>query len=155
MTSKDLIYRQQAIDEFNCCELTPDGGIDANHAIDVLKQLPSAQPETHDKHTETHACDLISRQAAIDAIDNANDGLAKDDYTYGVQSGMEKAKYVIEELSSAEPQRKKGQWILVSDGYTDCVKCDKCGEVFDVEKNFCPNCGADMRGEQDETNVIT
>jgi len=41
----DAISRQQAIDEFNCCELTPDGGIDANHAIDVLKQLPSAQPE--------------------------------------------------------------------------------------------------------------
>lgn len=41
----DAISRQQAIDEFNCCELTPDGGIDANHAIDVLKQLPSAQQE--------------------------------------------------------------------------------------------------------------
>ena len=27
-----------------------------------------AQPETHDKRTETHACDLISRQAAIDAL---------------------------------------------------------------------------------------
>ena len=30
--------------------------------------MPSAQPETHDKHTETHACDCIERQAAIDAI---------------------------------------------------------------------------------------
>jgi len=27
----------------------------------------SAQPETHEERTETHACDLISRQAAIDA----------------------------------------------------------------------------------------
>ena len=25
-------------------------------------------PETHDKRTETHACDLIDRQAAIDAL---------------------------------------------------------------------------------------
>jgi hypothetical protein len=49
--------------------------------------------------------DLIYRQAAIDAIDNANDGLVKDDYTYGVQSGMEKAKYVIEELPSAQQER--------------------------------------------------
>ena len=41
----DLISRQSAIEEFSCCELTPDGGIDANYAIDFLKQLPSAQPE--------------------------------------------------------------------------------------------------------------
>ena len=41
----DLIYREDAITEFSCCELTPDGGIDANYAIDFLKQMPSAQPE--------------------------------------------------------------------------------------------------------------
>ena len=37
-------------------------------AFDELMQRAYAQPETHDKRTETHACDLISRQAAIDAI---------------------------------------------------------------------------------------
>lgn len=32
----------------------------------MLKEdLPSAQPETHEKRTETHACDCISRQYAI------------------------------------------------------------------------------------------
>lgn len=41
----DTISRAAAIAEFSCCELTPDGGIDANYAIDFLKQLPSAQPE--------------------------------------------------------------------------------------------------------------
>ena len=41
----DLISRQAAIAEFNCCELTPDGGIDANDAIDILERLPSAQPD--------------------------------------------------------------------------------------------------------------
>ena len=30
----------------------------------------SEQPETHEKRTETHACDCISRQAAIDAVDS-------------------------------------------------------------------------------------
>ena len=42
---QDLISRQAAITEFSCCELTPDGGIDANDAIDILERLPSAQPE--------------------------------------------------------------------------------------------------------------
>lgn len=35
-----------------------------------LRELPSAQPETHEKRTETHACDCISRKAAIDAVDS-------------------------------------------------------------------------------------
>jgi len=41
----DLIYRQAAIAEFSCCELTPDGGIDVNYAIDFLEGMPSAQAE--------------------------------------------------------------------------------------------------------------
>jgi len=45
----DLISRQAVIAEFNCCELTPDGGIDANDAIDILERLPSAQPVRHGK----------------------------------------------------------------------------------------------------------
>lgn len=44
-TDGDTISRQAAITEFSCCELTPDGGIDANYAIELLKQLPSAQPK--------------------------------------------------------------------------------------------------------------
>lgn len=42
-TPTDTISRQAAIAEFSCCQLTPDGGIDANYAIDFLEQLPSAQ----------------------------------------------------------------------------------------------------------------
>ena len=42
------------------------GGVNA--AIDIIIAVPPAQPETHDKRTETHACDLISRQAALNAL---------------------------------------------------------------------------------------
>lgn len=60
----DLIERQAAIAEFSCCELTPDGGIDANYAIDFLKHMPPAQPEktgywffsTTDFKTHCSAC---------------------------------------------------------------------------------------------------
>ena len=41
----DLIDRQTVIAEFSCCELTPDGWIDANYVIEFLENLPSAQPE--------------------------------------------------------------------------------------------------------------
>ena len=42
----DPISRHAAIAEFSCCELTPDGGIDANYAIDFLEQMPSAQQKS-------------------------------------------------------------------------------------------------------------
>ena len=51
----DLISRQDAIRIVD--------GIDAwqagwrGDAIESIKALPSAQPETHEKRTETHACD--------------------------------------------------------------------------------------------------
>ena len=36
----------------------------------------------------------------------------------------------------------QGEWILLK-GYD--YKCSLCGEVERAEKNFCPNCGAEMR----------
>ena len=28
-----------------------------------------------------------------------------------------------------------------------CLKCSKCNEATFIQYNYCPNCGADMRGE--------
>ena len=35
-----------------------------------------------------------------------------------------------------------GRWI-------DGMKCSVCGQVDWTKPNYCPNCGADMRGEED------
>ena len=65
-------------------------------------------------------------------------------------------------IPSAEPERKKGEWVE----YPDCLRydgayaddqivCSACHHVFSVidncteEFDFCPNCGADMRGENE------
>lgn len=77
--------------------------------------------------------DLISRQDAIDALDCIN--------------GTEE---VLRSLPSAQPERPKGHWICVGDGYTDYFKCSECGNLSDYEENFCCDCGSDNRGEQDE-----
>ena len=70
--------------------------------------------------------DTIYRQAAIDALVS-----------------------IIEELPSAQPERKKGRWIDMDDH----VMCSCCGAAhYGVDRNYCPNCGADMRGGQDETD---
>lgn len=58
-------------------------------------------------------------------------------------------------IQPAQPERIKGLWIEYDDGITAC-ECSVCHEKYNLYeedvfgRNFCPNCGADMRGEQNE-----
>ena len=53
-----------------------------------------------------------------------------------------------------EPERKKGQWEDFD--YDNSYLCTSCGEIWilndgtpeENNMNYCPNCGADMRGEK-------
>ena len=58
-----------------------------------------------------------------------------------------------EQLPSAQPERKTGEWIDYTDeGYVECPFCHSatnCDGNKD-ELHFCFSCGADLRGEQDE-----
>ena len=45
-----------------------------------------------------------------------------------------------------DPERKKGRWYDV--GSLSC-RCSECGCKSPKEYSFCPNCGAEMRGEED------
>ena len=72
---KDLISRQmaiKAIDGLQNCYNGFSDTYDKACIIGVIEELPSAQPETHEKRTETHGVcsdDLIKRTDAIDAIE--------------------------------------------------------------------------------------
>ena len=67
----DLISRKAAIEAIGQLNIPEDMCVFEilSHIQLAIGTLPSAQPETHDKRTETHACDLISRQAAIAFVD--------------------------------------------------------------------------------------
>lgn len=43
----------------------------------------------------------------------------------------------------------RGKWTQGGDGCEYCSECKYCMELDGYTFNFCPNCGADMRGEQD------
>ena len=80
-------------------------------------------------------------------------------------------KSQVDDLPSAQPERKRGEWIPGKEISREmCAgqvlhieyenfRCSACGVAFDrilyhvdggLFYKFCPNCGADMRGEQDE-----
>lgn len=42
-----------------------------------------------------------------------------------------------------------GEWIYEQRGKWIYAKCNLCGKVQDVRSNYCPNCGAKMKGEQE------
>lgn len=88
--------------------------------------------------------DLISRQAVIDALEL---GL-ENDY-------VDATKFLtfIKQLPSAEPEQKKGEWVYDGiRGRFPACKCSICGHYENADwallqgVNYCPNCGADMRG---------
>lgn len=63
----------------------------------------------------------------------------------------------LEDLPSVQP--RKGKWTRHFDGNEWYWYCSSCKEQWYEEDlwmggnsfpNFCPNCGADMRGEQDD-----
>ena len=39
----------------------------------------------------------------------------------------------------------KGEWVMDEDGFP---YCNKCGSYPDFTADFCPRCGADMRGDK-------
>ena len=53
-------------------------------------------------------------------------------------------------LPSVTPKRKTGKW-MYSDFPHEFLHCSECGRGRYFCSNFCPNCGADMRGKQSES----
>ena len=97
--------------------------------------------------------DLISRQAAIDAIcehgtDLERRGITVIAVVYHKQATVD----LLENLPSAE---RRGRWIKTKDlffnpdgsGFFYGRRCSSCTEISANATNYCPNCGARMEAE--------
>lgn len=50
-----------------------------------------------------------------------------------------------------KPELKTGKWIRLTNDLAQCSECeDYIDNAISCGYNYCPNCGADMRGVQDE-----
>jgi hypothetical protein len=106
----DLISREDAI-RWVKTECNPYGKptLDfesGKKVIEHLEQMPSAQPE----RTETHACDLIDRQAAIESVADEIWHYPNECYKNlnVFENAKDLAEHALRGLPSAEPERKKG-----------------------------------------------
>ena len=117
--------------------------------------------------------DLISRQAAIEALDVLcqehryripGKRETYSEYNEAWQDALDRAEGAICNLPSAQPERKQGKWIERNPQNSDTcrlIECDQCGfshivgfnvpyEHWIENRNFCERCGADMREGNNE-----
>lgn len=137
MTNKEALHDLKAIKDYFIteCDASP---MCLDYAIKALEQ---------------ESCeDAVSRKAVLDYIKGSEAELG-----HSTENNL-----VCEDimaLPSVKPKRKYGEWINAKVGKlfpSNDYKCSKCGNILDFngvncgrgDANFCPNCGADMRGEK-------
>ena len=103
-------------------------------AADAIEELmrrceQSAQPTQKNDSNALEVLDCVSRQAAIDAVHR------------DANPFLEYAASQIEQLPSAQPLTA----YVISDEDGN-IKCSNCGGL-ECWGNYCMNCGAKMRGE--------
>lgn len=97
--------------------------------------------------------EYINKEDAIDALmavveDNRDDQFGGEIIHY---TGV---KAMLECLPAADVvERKRGKWIHQNppdDWVMSLYVCDQCGHLEEGEPNYCPCCGAYMRGNMEE-----
>lgn len=147
---KDTIYRQDAIDAMMRLQAEDDEaygchiveGFDGERAREALEQLPSAQPKP--------CKDAVSKAEVLEVYADLYDVF---DDNKMIQKELHKVYDKLNDLPSAQPERKTGRWILWNYPGEECAICSACGEEYDQMElyiggndypKYCPDCGARM-----------
>lgn len=101
--------------------------------------------------------DAVNRQAVLNTLDNMDKALNED---RTVENYKELLKECYEVLPSVTARQKTGHWIHrthIGRGTIQMYVCSNCRQEFGydaetgiefVDYKYCPNCGADMRGDE-------
>ena len=146
----DLISRQAAIEAIDTY-IDKFDAIDANFldglktANKLMMQLPPAQLA---RIADGGKNDCVSRQAVIEML-NETKRIARQNIDGAVLMTFERVLDSLVNITNALPtiQPKRGKWIIKDDTERFIAQCNCCRYIEDSRriKNFCPNCGADMR----------
>ena len=106
----------------------------------------------------------MTREEAIGVLEDVRDAICEN--IPGSHPELDELKEAVQMAVNALEERKTGKWIHTDTqaGYdingdlvwADMMKCETCGfEICAIQGhiaqyNYCPNCGADMRGEGHE-----
>ena len=152
----DAISRKALINKFEQWQKQDGYDNEAwNLLVDVITEIKN-MPLVTDIYVGAN--DAISRQQAIDIVKELT--ITIEGYEMHNQAVMNYCAEIIQ-LPPIQPEPKRGKWIRTGSGSLyDHYECSECGKAPKWEcmgdnrwkiafTDFCPNCGADMRGEQD------
>lgn len=118
---------------------------------DQIDDIPTAQPEVR---TEMSSADLISRQALMKEFSDFVRASNSSDFAQ--TPTWNDAVSLVGSMPPADVRENvKGEWLPQDHNKTNGMmstavyyypKCSVCGHCGNYT-NFCPNCGAQMRGE--------
>jgi len=124
--------------------------------VDAVNMQPTIQPENAQLSQQGTTSDLISRQEAIDALDDQIKKCCKalgsfslsDVDTHAVKvemASLRAYREMLENLPTVQPEPQEGHWI---GKYPTTYICSECGWLIPDSKvkvfAYCPNCGAKM-----------
>ena len=113
-------------------------------AIKNLKKLKSFHNGSYGTAIDM-AIKALEQQLSKDCVSRESVLMELGKYLCGVSFDEKGIDEVIKELPSVTPTRPHGKWI---DNHNGTFECDRCG-CKHSRSNYCPNCGADMRGEEE------
>lgn len=104
--------------------------------------------ETLEKQMQEPCEDCISRQAVLDYIDKMPSVLTSDGRRMVRRRALE--EYISDTLPSVYPERSKGKWTRDLRMWFTRFSCSNCGKFCDFDYLYCPNCGAEMSGGEED-----
>ena len=121
-----------------------------NDVIDIIDNAPTVDVETQLLGAELHGIKIGYEEAQKKLIQQQGDITEEQAIDKLHETGW------LPRHDKEMTERPHGEWIVDENGFSkDFRKCSNCNE--DAEwldsgspflSNFCPNCGADMRGER-------
>ena len=124
----DTISRQEVLHELDWCDYELKDWQRCKLKT-MVRDIPSAQPEI----TEDDVKEYCRKRCLVVVTSDFYNAMYR--------------RWVI-----AQPQRKKGNWVWNQYNKPNIgnYHCSVCRNIAIEKYAFCPNCGADMRGEGDE-----
>lgn len=119
------------------------------HYNEVMKRVEAFDMAI--KALKQQTCeDCISRTEALRLIDEERQHLLRLNMDGAEHIIVHHARRIIEELSSATPQPKRGKWLNNPDEYAPWFVCSECGAEFYECGKYCTECGSNNGEEADE-----